>query len=216
MEATWGGRKDTAGPVRSAGALALARSAMPALDILTHLVELLADPEVSVRVDAARAIGHLGTFEAIPPLRLKALLGDTEPEVTGQCLASLLRLDEAASVPFALRFTASDDNALRLEALAALALAPGPEAFAAITRLWPRTVDTEASALIVRCLGASPLADAESFLLDIVTEAPARLAAEALTALAQSRFHASASAALKQILQQRGEPTLTARFNDYW
>ncbi|MCX6621853.1 MAG: HEAT repeat domain-containing protein, partial [Acidobacteria bacterium] len=175
-EAAWGGQQDTAGPLRAASAIGLARSEMSGLDILTLLVDLLVDSDVRVRVDAVRAMEHLNLLECVPPLRLKALVGDGEAEVTGQCLHSLLGLDQERSVPFVRRFIGGGDENVRLEAIAALAMAPSSSAFAAVTELWGHTVDREVRQAVVRSLAASVLPEAEAFLLEAVMDSPAEVA----------------------------------------
>src|ERR1700726_1907985 len=54
LEPVWGGRNDTAATVRGACALALVACSLDRVGILRHLVDLAADPEKSVRIDAAR------------------------------------------------------------------------------------------------------------------------------------------------------------------
>ena len=84
MEAVWAGSVDTAGPLRARCALALvACKDLSDHRLLGHLIEVLVDPDKTVRVEAARAIGRVDRPEAALLLRLKTLTSDAEPEVLG-------------------------------------------------------------------------------------------------------------------------------------
>ena len=86
MEPVWGGQEDTAAAVRGACALALVECRdVSDLALLGYLIEVLADTDKTVRVEAARAIGRIDRPEAALLLRLRALVGDQEPEVLGAC-----------------------------------------------------------------------------------------------------------------------------------
>ncbi len=99
-EPVWGGQADSAGTLRGTCALALVDCRLDDLEILTHLTDRLADKEMPVRLDAALAIAQFGRPEGVLPLRLKAWVGDVEPEVVGQCFTSLLALDSRTSLRF--------------------------------------------------------------------------------------------------------------------
>ena len=101
--------------------MALIGTTAASFDILTRLTDLLNDPEKPVRIDAARAIAQLSAREGLLPLRLKALIGDREPEVVGHCLAALLSLAPREYLQFVAGFLQSKDPDLRLEAAGVLA-----------------------------------------------------------------------------------------------
>src|SRR5438874_1352815 len=76
-EPVWGGEQDTAAHLRGTCAFGLVQSSCgDSLDVLTRLVELLADPEKPARVDAASAVANYSRPQRIPLLRLKILTGD--------------------------------------------------------------------------------------------------------------------------------------------
>jgi HEAT repeat protein len=105
MEPTYGGRQDSAEGLRAACALAIPGCPLPRAEILAHLVDALGgDPGKTVRADAARAIAQIPGPDSILLLRLKALTGDPDSEVTGQCLASLLEIDAGGQIPFVAQF----------------------------------------------------------------------------------------------------------------
>lgn len=120
MEPVWGGQADSAITLRSVCALALVQTTLTRRDLLTKLVDLAADDEKQVRVDAVRAIAQLAEPEGVLLVRMKALAGDKEPEVVGQCLTELLEISAAEFVPFVIRFFGHKEEDLRLEALHAL------------------------------------------------------------------------------------------------
>jgi hypothetical protein len=61
-------------------------------------------------------------------LRLKAHAGDREPEVIGECFAAILDREPDAAVAFIVPFLQHDDDAIKVEAAATLALARDPAA----------------------------------------------------------------------------------------
>ena len=189
MEPVWGGQADSAGTLRGACALALVECSLDALEILRYLGDRLADTEKTVRVDAALAIGQLGQPVGALLLRLKALIGDTEPEVVGQCFLSLLGLHAEEAIPFVGRFLRSGPEETRAEAAAALAQSREPAALEQLTELWQERLSPDMRATILLSLAASPLPQAAEFLLSVLTEDSGDLAKTAITALARSRLH---------------------------
>src|SRR4030095_8290687 len=89
LEPTWGGRADTAAPLRALCGLGLVQMGSP--DAMIELAMLLADTEADARIGAASALGHCGPTAA-PLLRFKVLTGDEEPAVTAECFNSLMAI----------------------------------------------------------------------------------------------------------------------------
>src|ERR1700723_4772670 len=111
LEPVWGGSSDTAGALRATCALALVQCRrLLEPDLLAHLVELFADKDKSVRIEAARAIEQAGAPSAALLLRLRAVLGADEPEVLGACYSGILRVEGASTIPWIGRFLASSDD----------------------------------------------------------------------------------------------------------
>ena len=147
LEPAWGRSVDTAAELRAACADALVDLRVP--DLSARLVDLLADPEPDARLGAVRAMVRSGRIELRHPLRLKARLGDTLPEVTGLCFEGVLALDEEEGVELVASFIHARDPALVDQALLALGHSRRPEAVDAIagwlhrepspppTRAWP-------------------------------------------------------------------------------
>jgi HEAT repeat protein len=204
MEPVFGGREDTAGPVRSACALALVECQLDDLEVLSPLADLLADRVPSVRIDAALAIAQWGSPAGALLLRLKARLGDAEPEVIGQCLYSLLSLGAAGAVNFVGRFLDHADEQVRVEAATALGAAREPEAVELLTARYRRERDPELRHAIVTAVGASPLPAAAGFLLEVIGEADEGIALAAIEALAASRFRNDSREKAQRAASDRG------------
>ncbi len=171
MEPVWGGRADSAAALRGACALALVACSLPRDAILLHLADALADAELRVRADAARAIAQLPGQDSILMLRVKALAGDKEPAVIGQCFLSLLGIDPGASVPFVARFLTSPNEDLRFEAAAALGECPTPAAVETLIARWKLERSEEMKRAIVLSLGVSRIPEAKQFLDQLKEEA---------------------------------------------
>ncbi|MEP6962971.1 MAG: HEAT repeat domain-containing protein, partial [Acidobacteriota bacterium] len=161
--------------------LALSDCRLDDLTLLNCLADALADPEKTVRVDAALALSRAGVPEAAALLRLKALSGDAQAEVVGQCLASLLALSPRDGVPFAVRFLKSKDDELRMEAAAALAQSRESAALDALKLFSRERLPADLRRALFTFLAASPQREAAEFLFSLGT-------AEALEALKSSRY----------------------------
>jgi HEAT repeat protein len=215
LEPVWGGSSDSAITLRGACTLALIDCRLDDLEILTHLADRLADKEKSVRVDAALAIAQFGREEGVPLLRLKLLLGDREPEVIGQCCSSLLSLAPRQALLLLQRLLNHAEEEVRTEAASALAGSREPEAIEILKSFWKGKVPADVRRVILISLGASPLKSAAEFLLAVLSEPSGEWAAEALSALASSRFHeelreaarraveATADAGLRQLFERK-------------
>ena len=211
-EPVWGGQSDSAAALRSTCALALASCPADRTKILAHLVDLLLDPEPPVRVDAARAIAQLPGSGSILLLRLKALIGDREPQVTGQCFACLLDLDPGEYVPFVAGFLNSRDTDLRMEAIATLGDCRDPAALNALKEFWERQADAEVKRAILLSMGASRLPESAEFLLSILYQGRLEEALISMKALASGRFRESVRERVGTAVDSRGDPNLTAAF----
>ena len=210
-EPVWGGTTDTAAALRGTCALALVESTLQAQTVLTHLVDLTADKEKIVRLEAVRAITSMGRDESELLLRLKLLSGDVETEVTGQCMLGLLELNTADAVSFVEKYLATDDD-LRFEAIAALGTATQPEAAEGLIRCWRATHETAA----LRSLGLSKHSRAIDFLIEVAETGPSSGASVAIESLAGSRFRGEIAERLLQALDGRGDRDLLKVFHRFF
>ncbi len=140
MEPAWGGSTDTAAALRGTCALGLVR--MNYVDVMSELADLLADAESEARIGAVRAIAYTAQPQAVPLLRFKARIGDTDPQVISECFTGLMSLAPQASLPLIASFL---DNSPEMSEMAALALGESrqPQAFEILRQWWQRTVHTE-------------------------------------------------------------------------
>jgi HEAT repeat protein len=211
MEAVWGKSVDTALTLRGACALALVACSLDRQTILTRLVDRMAD-EPPVRIDAIRALGQCPGHDTVLLLRLKALLGDTEPEVNGVCFDVLLEISPADSVSFVARFLAAESPELRAEAASALALCREPQAIEALKQCFAGRADTALKTAILQSLAGSPQVAAAEFLLSVIEEGSPEPAALAVESLGAGRFREEFRQRVEASVRRRRENTLTVAF----
>ncbi len=207
LEPVWSKERfeDTAPTLRGTCALALVTCPLPRLEILEHLADLLAaDPARTVRADAAVAIAQLAGPDSALLLRFKALSGDREPEVTGQCLTSLLDISPAY-VPFVARFLDSKVEDVPLEAAAALGGCHHAAAIQVLKDRYRAGPDPILTRAILLSLGASRARDAADFLLDVIAASEFDHALHALRALTASRFHEEYRAPVAAAIRARAD-----------
>lgn len=166
MEPVWGKTVDTAPGLRAVCALGLVR--VHYRDVMIELADLLADSESEARIGAARALAYSENPQAIPLLRLKVHLGDTEPQVLSECFIALLKLAPQASFPLVSRFLESPEPAIRELAALALGEARIPEAFAAIKHVWQRTREPELRQNFLLAIATLRTDEAIQFLLGLI------------------------------------------------
>ncbi len=165
-EAVFGGSEDTAAELRGIAAMGLATSGW--VDAPEHLLPLLVDGEPAARISGVRALAALG--EPLV-LRLKALQGDDEPLVTGECLESLLEMEGERVVGFVATFL--NRREAELVEMAALALGASrlPSAYAPLRAAWDHQFRLRETLMVALATLRHPEADA--FLKELVaTGAP--------------------------------------------
>jgi hypothetical protein len=182
------GSEDRAAGLRVTCAHALVACDMRGLSRLELLTDHLVDADRAVRREVVRAIAQIGGTESVLLLRLKALVGDSDAEVIGECFAALLDLEPRDSITFVERFLASRDEEVVVEAISALAGSRVAEALGLVRRLWTANISTELRRVILFSCAASPLAEAGEFLLSVVADRRGELGLWALLALGSSRF----------------------------
>lgn len=211
LEPVWGGSTDTAVDLRVSCAIGLAATSYPRA--LIHLVELLHDPEPHARAGAARAIACVQPLAAEAVLRSKALAGDPEPEVTGECLAALLRVAGNDVLDFVAQFL--DDPRPEVAALAALALGEShlEGALTLLRARWdavPYKRDADRVLLRAAALHRSDLA--LDWLIEVAGSGDRKSAEVAIAELGAYRNNARLRARLEAVLAERADPGLNARY----
>ena len=214
MEPVWGGEEDTAATLRGTCALALAACAdIARADVLRYLVDALADPALPVRSDAARALAEMQGAEAILVLRLKARLGDGEPEIVGQIFDHLLALEREQAVPFVADFLRPELGAAAEEAAMALGSARLPAAVPLLWDAWEHRRDPDFRAILLRALSATRQPEALEFLLKLVRTARPADAVSALDALGLHRDSAEIGRQAEEAAAAR-EPEIRHRLRE--
>jgi HEAT repeat protein len=186
LEPVWGGSKDTAVPLRVACAFGLVR--MRAFGLLPFLVDLLCDPEKPARIGAAQALAYSETDAAYLVLRLKARLGDPEPEVVSECFNGVMHLKPKEGVSFVAEFLHAHDEAVNEAAILALGDSRRREAFEFLKTYWETSSDPRLQEIVLMALSLLRLAPAVDFLLTLVAKENHAVAAAALSALALHRY----------------------------
>lgn len=191
-EPVWGGQSDTAGALRGTCTQALvACDGLSQTAILNVLLEPLLDPDKTVRMEAARAIGQVGGASAALLLKLRVLLRKEEPEVLGACFSALLGMD-SGDKPGTISLVADfldDGEEAAAEAAFALADTHDPAALAALIERRQLGADPWFSSVLDHAIVLTRLREGMDYLLGVI-ERDVRQAPSALEAI--SRVHNSA------------------------
>jgi HEAT repeat protein len=185
MEPVWGGQEDSAIHLRANGVLALVQCTdLTRGEILRHVVDALADPSDTVRIEAIRTLEQMNGEEAAVLLRLKAHSGDKRSSVVGQVFDSVLALEKERAVEFVERFMKSSDPETRDEATLSLGASRLPRAVEKLIEAWKDCRSREFAGVLLRALSSSRDEAALNFLLGLVREGLSRDGTAALEALA--------------------------------
>ena len=168
MEPVWGGQSDTAGTLRATCALALVQCrSLSEADLLTYLIDLLADADKTVRAEVVRAIEQVGSVSAGQLLRLKAVLRQDEPEVLGACYGGILRVEGVKAIEWVQRFLGGADDAAA-EAALAIAGTHSPQGFAALQAGLEKAVDPWFRSVLLSAIGLTRQDEGLELLLELV------------------------------------------------
>ena len=212
LEPVWGGTADTAADVRASCAMGLVASGYPRA--LVELTALLNDADAGARLGAVRAIACGTPREAELLLRAKALGGDAEPQIVGDCFTGLLAVAPEESIPFVAGYLAHADAAIR--ELAALALGESKHggALRPLKEAWGEVlVSEEFRHALLRAAAAHRSDAAFDWLLEIVRDAREPIAILVIEALAPYRHNAKLMQRLASALTERGDKALLERLD---
>lgn len=186
-EPVWGGQSDTAGALRATCTHALvACDGLGSAELLDLLLEPLVDRDKTVRVEAVRAIGHVGGASAVLLLKLRILLRKDEPEVLGACFSALLNMenvDKQAAIALIADFLEEEEEAAA-EAAFALAETHEPTALAALTGCRQSCTEAWLLEALDQAIVLTRLPEGMNFLLRVIEEND-RHAASALEAISR-------------------------------
>jgi HEAT repeat protein len=208
MEGSYGAPTDAAAELRGLCALGLVQ--VRSRGAMNEVVELLSDRETTARVGAVRALAYAGKEEGALVLRFKALNGDREPAVIGECLTALLSLQPDEALPFVERFLDGPDEVLREEAALALGTSRRPLALELIRRGYSRARDRRFRQILLTAAASLRFPEAIEFLVSVVESDRPDAAADALQALGIHRSNSGLRERLATIIANRAD--LTAVF----
>lgn len=200
MEPVWGGKADTAVALRGVSALGLVRANYR--DVMAELADLLADPEARARGDAARAIAYSEDDHGVPLLRLKALVGDTDPSVITECLTALLQLAPQTSLAFVARFLERDDTSIQEAAALSLGASRLAGAFALLRDWWQRSRNPGVRRTALLAIAMLKRDESIDFLINLIATAEGPTARDAIAALALFRHDATLAERVRAAAQR--------------
>jgi HEAT repeat protein len=182
MEPVWGGRSDTAGTLRSTCAQALVGCRdLREPELLALLIELFRDKDKAVRAEAARAVAQVGSDAATLLLRLRATLGNDEPEVLAGCFSGVLAIEGSGAIAWVEQFLKQEDE-IAAEAALALGQTRSSEALHALQKIFAEHTDVWFGEVLLSAIALTRRDEAFEFLLEMVRE-ESRFAAEAIPAM---------------------------------
>jgi hypothetical protein len=190
LEPVWGGSSDTAGPLRGTCALALVQCReMNSHRLLIHLLPLLADKELPVRINAVRAIEQVGNDSSALLLRLLAEFPSDEPELLGACYSGVLALEGPGAIDWAARFLPREDDSAA-EAAMAIAQTHTPQAFQLLRSTFAAARDPWFRDTLLAAVALTRQQQATDWLLELVAndDANTSRAQEALCRAAPSEL----------------------------
>jgi HEAT repeat protein len=215
MEPVWGGEADTAENLRGTCLLALVACAdLERGEALRAFVSALTEKAHIIRVEAARALGQMAGDEGALVLRLKALLGDESPQVTGQVFDSLLAIEGERALAFVAEFLRRGGEAGE-EAALALGSSHLPGAFDLLREAWKAARHPDFRAVLLRAIGISRLEPALTWLLEVVRNERKADAAAAIEALALHRGSEDIRRRVEEAIRER-EPEMDAEYRKHF
>jgi hypothetical protein len=210
LEPVWGGSEDTAAPLRAAAIIALAR--IEGSSSLSRLVDAMIDPSKDVRIAAAQAMGYVGTEAAGLLLRLKARIGDPEPDVLSECLSGLLTVDPRGYLPLVAEFLDPESPAPCEAAALALGKSRLPDALEPLKACWPRCLSADLREQVLLAIAMVRLPAAIDHLLEVVASESEKDALAAMSALKIHNYDPRLRERLEPVVRQAGRRSLEARF----
>ena len=210
LEPTFGGKVDTAAPLRSAGIFALARIGGP--EYFSLLVNSLVDPEKEVRSASAQALAYVGGETASMVLRLKALMGDKEPDVLSECFLGLLSIEPPENLAFVCEFLDPADESKCEASALALGRSRSPAALEALKACWKRSYQPALNEQILLSIAMMRLPAAIDFLVELVESESEKTALSAMSALKFHAYDLKLRERLAVIVKKNGSRAILSRF----
>jgi hypothetical protein len=188
MEPSFGRPVDTAETLRGICLLALvACTDLDRDEALRCFVDALTETSHTIRTEAVRALGQMEGLEAALVLRLKARLGDEEPQVTGQVFDALLGIEGEKALPLLAEYLQKADSGVREEAALALGSSRLPRACEILQECYAGERHPQFREVLLRAVSLTRQQPAIEWLLGLVRTARKPDAVDAIHALALHR-----------------------------
>ena len=143
-------------------------------------------------------------------LRLKARMGDKEPDVVSECLSGLLTCSPKENLPFVSQFLDSIDTTIREAAILALGRSRLPEAFELLkTSLQQHPIGLNEEIFLAMAMLRLPVAT--EFLLEVVATEGETFASGALSALMIYRYDLALRDRIDEAVRKNGSRDLLAK-----
>ena len=211
LEWMWGDPPiDTAADLRGRCGFALARLRHP--DAFFELTTLLVDLEPHARRSAVSSLGCLECERSELLLRMKALTGDLEPSVVGECFSALMRISPARSLDFVAGFLDHKDPRVAEGAAIALGESRQPEAFDLLRERWEGYPDPAFRKMLLLPIALFRSDEALDFLLGVVAQGPPALAARAVESLKLYRNDDDRRARIRRAIIDQDDATVSAAY----
>jgi len=215
MEPVWGGSVDTAVDIRGSAAMGLANTDYPRAAM--ELAPMLTDPEVPVRRQVVQAMAVLRPEQAEPLLRLKAVTGDEESEVTAEVLGALVRMEPEMSAPFVAGFMDAEDAVLVESAVLALGDASASETLEPlINKYEDEWIQLDQRRLLIRGIALHRHQRAMEWLLEQLTEGSQPIAVAIIETLAEFRHNEQVRQQIQVVIEARNEVQLSELLSQIW
>lgn len=206
LEASFGGKIDTAVDIRCECAYALVEQAAP--EALNELITLAFDAELAAQIAAVRAMASTGRYESELLLRMLATSRACDQVVVGECLACLMQLAPDTSFDFVAAYLSDADEALQQASALALAQTHSSKAFDILRDHWDDAPGFKRRLLILP-FATLRLPEAVDFLLNTVEFEPDTLAREAVQALKIYQHDNNVTSRLRDIVAAKSSHTLS-------
>jgi hypothetical protein len=213
-EASYGPPVDTAAQMRGMCAQGLLRTRHR--DAMALVTDLLVDEEPPARLGAIRALASNGGEAGALLLRLKALSGDKDPEILGECFSGLLVGAGEPALPFVSAYMDSEDEVTAEAAIWALGQSRLSGGVTALQEKWERTLDRSVRKTLVAALAASRLEEAIDYLCVKLQDTDAETAKAIVSALSNYASNDAVRQAVASAIDERSSRALTEAFREHF
>jgi hypothetical protein len=210
MEPSYGPPVDTADLLRAACAFGLYR--LGHRDLLYEIVTLLMDSQPAPRRAAIKVLVELSRETSEMLLRLKALQGDKESEVLGDCFSGLMTIDPSRSLKFVGQFLSADNPEIAEEAALAIGGARLREGFILLRDCRERSILPTIKRMLLLPIALTRCEEAFDLLLGVVQNEHPDNAAAAIEALSIYSANAESREKISDAVSMRSDPLISKAY----